>query len=48
VFAVVGAPLYRYQAALHPFMLATVVIGLGAACTTAIEFASRRGSRIPG
>lgn len=27
VFAIVGAPLYRYQAGLHPFMLASVVLG---------------------
>lgn len=31
VFLVVGAPLYRYQAALHPYMLATVVVGASVA-----------------
>ncbi len=28
VFIIVGAPLYRYQVALHPFMMATVVLAV--------------------
>lgn len=31
VFFVVGAPLYRYQAGLHPFMLASVALGASVA-----------------
>jgi hypothetical protein len=34
LFAVVGAPLYRYQAGLHPFMLGSIALGIGAALTT--------------
>ena len=34
VFAVVGAPLYRYQAGLHPFMLGTAALGASAAFAT--------------
>jgi hypothetical protein len=37
-FAFFGAPLYRYQAGLHPFMLATVVV----ACGSLIHSAKRR------
>jgi hypothetical protein len=34
-FAFFGAPIYRYQAGLHPFMLATVVVALAALGGTA-------------
>ena len=37
-FAFFGSPLYRYQAGLHPFMLATIVI----ACSSLAVSAKRR------
>ena len=39
-FAFFGAPIYRYQAGLHPFMLATIVV----ACGTLLEAVGGRRS----